>query len=37
MSTGIVLLWNVAFAMCDPMIKNAVVGKLDTLYRKKHK
>lgn len=37
LSTGIVLLWNVAFAMCDPMIKNAVVGKLDTLHRKKRK
>lgn len=37
LSTGIVLLWNVAFAMCDPMIKNAVVGNLDTLHRKKRK
>lgn len=37
LSTGVVLLWNVAFAMCDPMIKNAVVGKLDTLHRKKRK
>lgn len=37
LSTGIVLLWNIAFAMCDPMIKNAVVGKLDTLHRKKRK
>lgn len=37
LSTGIVLLWNVAFAMCDPMIKKAVVGKLDTLHRKKRK
>lgn len=37
LSTGIVLVWNVAFAMCDPMIKNAVVGKLDTLHRKKGK
>lgn len=35
LSTGIVLVWNVAFAMCDPMIKNAVAGKLDTLHRKK--
>lgn len=35
LSTGIVLVWNVAFAMCDPMIKNAVVGKLKTLHRKK--
>ena len=37
LSTGVVLVWNVAFAMRDPMIKNAVVGNLKTIHRKRLK
>ena len=37
LSTGVVLVWNSVFAMRDPMIKNAVVGKLKTLHHRRLK
>lgn len=36
LSICIAFVWNSTFAMCDPMIKNAVVGKIKALRSKKN-